>query len=302
MSETDQKAWGEFWQARSARKGCLPEALLEIDAVQQQCWEEFARGLPRRARVLDLATGNGIVLSKLLRVRPDLKAVGVDSSPVLSTAPAGTKLMPGIAMEKLPFGPASFQAVTSQFGVEYGDTAAVAAEIGRVLRPGGRTRFIMHHSSGPILAHNLARREALHWAAHTSGYLDRALAFARARALGPLPTPPSFRAAVTEARQKFPAGSVAEEFVTAILQTLDLGRRWPLRDALEVLGKLRREANNEMARIDSLERAACDEDKIELVQRQLRANRLAGGGEPRLLFETSKRGSPFGWLLDARRE
>lgn len=301
MSSTDQKAWGEFWKARSGRKGCLPEGLLQIDAVQQRCWEEFARTLPRRAPILDLATGNGVVLSKLLRVRPDLKAVGVDSSPVLPGAPAGVRLMGGIAMEALPFGADSFGAVTSQFGVEYGDTGAIAAETGRVLRPGGRLRFIMHHAAGPVVAHNMARREALHWAVHASGYLERAVAFTGARELGPLPTPSSFRDAVTEARRRFPAGSVAEEFVTAILQTLELGRSGPPRVALEVLGKMRQQADNEMARIDSLKRAACDEDKAKLVQRQLRSGGLSGG-EPQLLFETSGSGSPFGWLLDARRE
>lgn len=293
----DRQAWGNFWQSRTGGTGCLPEALREIEAVQRARWEELARTLPRGARVLDLATGNGVVLGMLGAVRSDLKLTGVDSAPALPPSPRGLTLKAGVAMESLPFADGSFGAVTSQFGIEYGVIRETAVEVSRVLSGGGRFRAIVHHADGPILAHNRARREGLRWAAGTSGYLERARTFARARRMGPLPTPPSFKAAPAEARRLFPAQPVAEEFVTAILQTLELGRRGPPDEVLEVLTTLAERAENEIARIDSLEASVQDEGGITALQAALEGAGLATV-PPEPLFEASGK-RPFAWLLDA---
>ncbi|MDQ4087895.1 MAG: class I SAM-dependent methyltransferase [Pseudomonadota bacterium] len=297
--DADRRAWGDFWQTRRGDSGYPQDALERIDAVQQACWEEFARELPRGARVLDLATGSGVVLSRMQRVRRDLKLIGVDSAPVLPPAPKGIALKPQVAMEKLPFADASFTAVTSQFGFEYGDTAAIGAEVGRLLRSGGQARFLMHHVESPIVAHHLGRREALLWAAAESGYLEQARALAAARRLARLPTPHTFREAVSEARSRFPDQPVAEEFVAAILQTLELGERAPPADVLKVLETLEERAASELARIESLGRAVCDAERVERIRDDLDA----AGLQPEPAEPLSEPGPqvPFGWLLTARR-
>lgn len=294
----DREAWGSFWQTPQGGSGCLPEGLRRIDDAQRRCWEEFAIGLPRGARVLDLATGNGAVLRRFAGVRPDLKLTGVDSAPTLPAAPHGIALKPNVAIEDLPFADGAFAAVTSQFGIEYGEIGPVAAEIGRVLRPGGRFRAIVHHAESPVLVHNRSRREGLHWALE-SGWLAKARAFAQARQMGPLPTPPAFREAPGEARRRFPGQPVAEEFVTAILQTLELGRRAPPRETIEVLGTLEARARNEMARIASLERSVCDEARIGAIGAALEASGV-GTRAPGLLHEAGS-ARPFAWLVDGER-
>jgi SAM-dependent methyltransferase len=269
-----------------------------MDAVQRQVWVAVARALPRGARVLDLATGDGAVLGKLRDGRPDLKLVGVDSSVVLPKGVKGAELKAGVPMERLPVPPASFDLVTSQFGFEYGDTARIAGEVRRVLRPSGRFTFIIHHAGGPIVGHNGKRLGSLDWAVRKSGLLEKAAALARARALTDLPTPPLFRQAALETRTRFPGQSVGEEFASAIAVTLDMGRGRPPQETLDVLATLRAKAENEIARIEALRGAARDPTQIAALVTELETAGLAPDA-PALLHEASG-GAPFAWLLTGR--
>jgi len=301
MSARDRAAWAQFWavQKGSGGGGCLPAGIAAIDAVQTEVWAGFARSLPRRAVVLDLATGDGAVLRKLAAARPDLKLTGVDSAPTLPPPPKGMVFKAACAMEELSVPDRSVDAVTSQFGFEYGRTAEVAAEVARVLRPGGAIRFIVHHAGGPILLHNRARREALAWALGGGARLEEARQLARARAMAPLPTPAAFREAVAAAERAFPGQSVAHEFTLAVLQCLELGRLSPPAQTLGALDELDDKARNEIARIESLERAVCDAERIARVTAELGASGIAVQ-PPETLFERGG-DKPFAWLLAGRR-
>jgi len=96
-------------------------------------------------RVLDVATGTGMVAAELLG-RADCTVVGIDQSPqMLSAAHArfdgrGLKveLIEGQA-EALPFADASFDALTVTYLLRYvDDPHATMRELARVVRPGGR--------------------------------------------------------------------------------------------------------------------------------------------------------------------
>jgi SAM-dependent methyltransferase len=298
MSSTrSEAAWADFWKAGGigAESGCLPGGLQAIDSVQRQVWKDIARSLPRGARVLDLATGDGAVLGKLRDGRTDLKLVGVDSAPLLPKGLRGAELKPGVPMETLPFADRSFDLVTSQFGFEYGETGRIAAEVYRVLRPGAHFALIVHHAGGPIVAHNDRRLGGLAWAVRESGLLEKAEALARARALADLPTPPLFRDALLDVRRRFPGQQVGEEFATAIISTLDMGRRHPPGETLEVLATLRAKAGSEIARIEALKGAARDAEGIVGLTANLETAGLTVDA-PSLLHEPSKR-TPFAWLL-----
>jgi demethylmenaquinone methyltransferase/2-methoxy-6-polyprenyl-1,4-benzoquinol methylase len=97
-------------------------------------------------RVLDVATGTGMVAAQLL-ARADCSVVGIDQSTEMLTAArarfAGrhdsrVQLMQGEA-EALPFADASFDALTFTYLLRYvDDPRATVAELARVVRPGGR--------------------------------------------------------------------------------------------------------------------------------------------------------------------
>jgi demethylmenaquinone methyltransferase/2-methoxy-6-polyprenyl-1,4-benzoquinol methylase len=96
-------------------------------------------------RILDVATGTGMVAAELLR-RADCTVVGIDQSPqMLSRARsrfAGAdssriELVQGQA-EHLPFADRSFDALSVTYLLRYvDDPSATVAELARVVRPGG---------------------------------------------------------------------------------------------------------------------------------------------------------------------
>ncbi|HYM53904.1 MAG TPA: class I SAM-dependent methyltransferase [Solirubrobacteraceae bacterium] len=100
-------------------------------------------------RVLDVATGTGMVAAELL-ARADCTVIGIDQSPDMLAAararfagaggPGGSRveLVEGQA-EALPFADESFDALTFTYLLRYvDDPAATMRELARVVRPGGR--------------------------------------------------------------------------------------------------------------------------------------------------------------------
>jgi len=97
-------------------------------------------------RVLDVATGTGMVAAELLD-RCDCSVVGIDQSAAMLAAArarfavrnaARVELIEGQA-EALPFGDESFDVLTFTYLLRYvDDPAETVRELARVLRPGGR--------------------------------------------------------------------------------------------------------------------------------------------------------------------
>jgi ubiquinone/menaquinone biosynthesis C-methylase UbiE len=109
-----------------------------------------ALNLPDRARVLEIATGSGEMLSRLVKANPDGQTVGVDLSPNMaarSQAIARRRSSRSYVdcqaadVRRLPFASESFDAVVCCYLFELLPEAEVPrslAEVRRVLRPGGQ--------------------------------------------------------------------------------------------------------------------------------------------------------------------
>ncbi len=261
----DSEAWSAFWaqNAHGGRgadsTGCLPQRWAAIEEAQRAVWSGFAEDLPKGARLLDLATGDGRILGWLAAERDDLSLVGVDLAPILPPSPAGATTQGGVAMEDLPFADRSFAAVTSQFGFEYGDIPRVAREVARVLQPSGRVGLLVHRGDGPILAHNLARKEQIEWA-----IAERATI---AKAKSVLASGGGFQAAhdqvarvVAEGAKLYGQGSPAWEIPEAVRRSIVMGSRAGTQSVIETLDAIAYQANNEIGRIDSLARACAAAD------------------------------------------
>ena len=291
------EAWADFWRDDQGGHGggCLAMAGGELAASQSALWRDFALSLPKKARVLDLGTGDGIVLQHMSSRRSDLRLTGVDSAPFLPPAKGKMRLQPNIKMEELPFAAASYDAVVSQFGYEYGDTIRAAAEVRRVLANSGRFLFLVHHSDGPIVAHNRRRAAALRWAAIDSGLLDKARTVAAARRTLPLPTPASFVEAVGEAAGRFGQGSVAGEIAQAVMQSLGPGIS--PQDSLASLAEIERRANAELLRLEALATAARDHAGAAALVEELRAPGLEAESAAAV---ANRSGEPYAWKLAGR--
>ena len=252
-----RQAWDAFWDGNEASaSGCLPDAWQGIDRAQSTVWHDLARTLPRRARVLDLGTGDGRVMARLLEARSDLKPVGIDQASTLPTPPKGAKVRTEVLMRDLPFAANTFAAVTSQFGFEYGDIAPAAAEVERVVQPGGEVAMITHREDSPILAHNLARREQIRWVIEETRLPEIAKRSLQLRQVGLAAMPPEVAKAPEEGVQRFGPQSAAWEIAEALRRTLHFGRNDPPARTAMIIDQIVAQANNELGRIASLEMAA----------------------------------------------
>lgn len=153
----------------------------------REAWSAFFADLPDSARILDIGTGNGaipaiaVAAAAALGRRFEIDAVDlaqIDPRRHVADADrlfAGVRFHGGASAESLPFEPASFDAVTGQYALEFMDAAKALPELYRVLKPGGVAQFVLHHADS-ILLQNI--HESL---AHADLILDGTRVFRRFR-------------------------------------------------------------------------------------------------------------------------
>ncbi|MHA7819238.1 MAG: class I SAM-dependent methyltransferase [Erythrobacter sp.] len=264
----EAKAWGDFWASNAGgdSNGCLPDRWAAIENAQRAAWSSFIGDLPEGARVLDLATGDGRVLRWMLARRRDLSLSGIDLAPTLPPAPPGTRTQGGIAMEDLPFDDATFAAVVSQFGFEYGDPAKVAAEIARVLAAGGKVGLMVHRGDGPILEHNRQRRTELLWALKEKGVARKARIALTQGSSGIEKAANLADKVAKQGAAKFGSSSPAWEIPEAIRRSCLMGRRAGAGSIIETIGVIEAKAKNELGRIRSLTNACTTADRRDMLE------------------------------------
>lgn len=148
------------------------EAQRLIDKVDADAWVQryYGQHLPTHGSVLEVGCGPGELALAVTRLRPEVDVVGVDlSSERIQLArercSVGRPRFEIGAAESLPFADASFDFVYSRFLFEYlPDKHAAAAEILRVLKPGGKVvlqdldgQLIWHEPPEPVLHAMIAK-------------------------------------------------------------------------------------------------------------------------------------------------
>lgn len=262
----DAKAWGDFWAHNAAQTGtmqatgCLPQRWAAIEDAQRAAWHGFVDDLPEGGRVLDLATGNGIVLGWMKDVRGDLSLTGIDLAPTLPTPPEGIETRGSVAMEDLPFDEDAFDAVVSQFGFEYGETARVAAEIARVLAPGGRVGLMVHRGDGPILEHNRKRQAEIEWVLKEKNAGNAIGSALEAPGAGPQVAAQVAAVLAKLGAAQFGDASPAWEIPEAMRRACVIGTREGAEVSKGMVEEILKQADNEMGRITSLARACARAD------------------------------------------
>ena len=157
---TDKWVWNQYWHADRIAS-CFDDAgARNYDDFVASGWRTFFGELPDGARVLDLCTGNGAVAILAAESPRKLKISAVDQASIdprlyvsrHAEALARIDFIPEVNVEALPFDAGTFDAVVSQYGVEYSDLDLSLPEIGRVVAAGGRARLAMHAAEGSVAA------------------------------------------------------------------------------------------------------------------------------------------------------
>ena len=154
--------WEQYYRAGALATGPVG-ADGSYDLEVRTLWQDFFTALPKSSRLLDVATGNGVVASIALATSRDqaldLEIHGSDLAriqPLIDVHDSAERLQgihfhPGVATQALPMEDATFNAVCGQYALEYSPIQPALSEIFRVLKPGGMVLFVVHHNDSVLI-------------------------------------------------------------------------------------------------------------------------------------------------------
>jgi SAM-dependent methyltransferase len=202
--------WSRYWATGMAHS-CGTSYDSTYGGAIGDFWRDSFATLAAGDRVLDIATGNGALPRLLLSLRPhaSVEIDAVDMAQVAPTWPLQLdppqrqrlRIHSGVSAESLPFADHRFGLVVSQYGIEYADLSLAVPEALRVLAPGGRVRFLVHHTlARPVV---LAGHEIEHidWLLQPDGLADLAAAMIE----------PMVRATTAEGRSSLATDAAANQ-------------------------------------------------------------------------------------------
>ena len=171
-------AWSLYW-SQDRLHSCVASENKQDQQVLNRIWTEFADGLSARASILDLATGNGAVPSGLLAARPDLAIDAVDQADIDPTKfVTGNELLSSVRFHantsilQMPFQANQFDAITSQFGIEYAGLHEASFAAIKLLKSDGKILFLIHHQQGSLIRDSQAKLTELRNITVADGVLD----------------------------------------------------------------------------------------------------------------------------------
>ncbi|MFT6909421.1 MAG: ubiquinone/menaquinone biosynthesis C-methylase UbiE [Oleiphilaceae bacterium] len=152
--------WSQYWQ-----QGYLTSFGQDIQGNYtgelKACWEQFFASLTPNSQILDVGTGNGAIIK--LGLNPERKTDfifhGVDSAKLAVSKDLldnpNIQFYPEVNVESLPFKDHQYQAVVSQFALEYIKLEPAIAQLSRVLCKQGQFQFVIHDISSIIVMPNV---------------------------------------------------------------------------------------------------------------------------------------------------
>jgi len=162
VSDDKFRIWDAYWRENRLCSLGLGEDQHAL-ATLENYWGNVAQRLIPNSAVLDLACGNGaasVFLAQAAgKTKKPLIISGVDEAAI---EPAryvtdyaeilGTmQFYAKTPIEALPFAPASFDCVISQFGLEYGNPVKAIAEAARVTKTRGMLTFLALPAHSPVV-------------------------------------------------------------------------------------------------------------------------------------------------------
>jgi SAM-dependent methyltransferase len=157
-------AWDRYWHADRIASCMDGAGRSNYDDRVAKGWRDFFRQLPDGSRILDLCTGNGAVAVIAAEVdaiyRKRFAITGIDLADIdpvrfvhrLGVVARNVTFIANASCEDMQFPDSCFDAVVSQYGVEYSDLDKTLREAARVMAPGAKLRLFMHAKEGTVVA------------------------------------------------------------------------------------------------------------------------------------------------------
>ena len=188
------RGWRHYWR-ENRLAACVPDNPESAAAIEAH-WTGFFSETPAGSRVLDVATGNGVLLvwgARAARAAGrELTLTGIDLAdidparflPEHRDDLAAARFIGGTPAESLPFPDRSFDVVVSQYGLEYADLEFALSEAARVLVSGGQLHWLAHGSDSIVVAQGRAQLTDIDLLLGSNGSFAAMKAYVRARARG----------------------------------------------------------------------------------------------------------------------
>ena len=319
--------WDRYWQGDRIAScfdviGCNYEEALLRD------WRAFFMSLEHGARLLDLCTGNGaiaLVAAEISAAHDKSFHIEAVDSAVIDPpryVSRQTKHLQAIQfhaktlVEALPFPDAAFDAVSSQYGIEYTDLQGALAEAARVLAHGGRMRLVLHAAEGQAVrrsksdisdCRHLALKSGLFKAAEkairaTWGLGRGQLAPARSDRIRAEKAVGALKARLEAARERSKAATnpaMYDNVISVLADTFNKCGDFPLKTLLDQVEAMGAEVLAHLGRLEALVVAAKSEADISEI-----TDSLSGLGFKNVKYTAVTRGDDddlVGWAVSAAR-
>ena len=308
------QGWTHYWREGWAAS-CVPSSERAAREIREQ-WIRWFADLPNGSRLLDLGTGNGILLAHAAaaaqRQGKRFSLTGVDLADIdparwLSSLPAGlrqARFLGGVAAERLPLADRAFDAAVSQYGLEYAELEPALAEVERILAPGGRLLWLAHAEDSSVVRQNRSQGEQAAYLLAPGSPLHAMRRFVAERRRGRAPkrTAKELAAALAKAEQycnAHPPADLVREVCTVIADTARRWQAYRLEDLDRMLSDSRSRLQAHRQRMSDLTAAILSPARLETVRRRLR--RPAWQEISMAELRVGASASSVGMLIEARR-
>ncbi len=159
MNRLSSEHWSNYWD-----KGTVTTFYKKFnnnyDKEIKSHWEKAFSQLPNPAHVVDLATGNGALLSLLNQYagvnNMPFSAIGIDFAELNPKVTEkvineNVSMVENTLIEDTQLDGSCIDLAISQFGFEYADIPAAVTELDRILKPKASINFIMHAHNSQII-------------------------------------------------------------------------------------------------------------------------------------------------------
>ncbi|QOL27155.1 class I SAM-dependent methyltransferase [Thalassotalea sp. LPB0316] len=289
---SNANSWTHYWQ-QGHLESCIDNQSPDNNEITA-LWQVFANNLRKDAVVVDLATGNGSVIKKLHAIVPNCHYVGIDYAtiaPRWAEQYQHIEFIGNTSIDNIPFETQSVDAITSQFGFEYGLSQQSISELARILKPKGLLQLVVHHSESEIVEPAKLRLQEIEWLIAPNsivdslgGFVAETISIAELEGIG--------KAYLAEHENKL-TQSISGQCFSVINQVIQLVENGMATSAAELFERLSASMQQEQKRLSQLISVAQTAHAI--------TEFVASLNDAQLSVESqvirSNQGNPLAWLI-----